>query len=96
VLVPQPDASNPEGAQANYMPLEIHQLSSASNSLKVRIAKARSSIAELPDISRSVEEQEEEIAELERRIEGSRSVLVALGGLEWDGKEEDGDAKMEG
>ncbi|GAB7353885.1 hypothetical protein MBLNU459_g4240t1 [Dothideomycetes sp. NU459] len=50
----------------------------ASQFLKARMRKALAELARLGDMDRTVEEQEREIAALERRIEGQRAVLGRL------------------
>ncbi|EOD52949.1 hypothetical protein UCRNP2_245 [Neofusicoccum parvum UCRNP2] len=60
-------------------PLEIHQLTAASSALKVRMQKARQACARLGDMDRSVDEQQDELAELEDRVARLRNVLEDLG-----------------
>ncbi|QDS71418.1 hypothetical protein FKW77_003330 [Venturia effusa] len=59
--------------------LDIKNLGPAVSHVKVRIQRARVAVRAMPDIDRSVEEQEEEIQELERMIERQRGVLRGLG-----------------
>lgn len=47
--------------------------------MKIRIQKAKNAVEELPDIDRTVAEQEEEIAYLERRIDRLNEVIGDFG-----------------
>lgn len=76
--------------------LDIQHLGAASAGIKVRIQKARQAIKDLPDIDRTIEEQEQEIRELEQRIEEMKDVLTRVGNTNQTTKtEEIGDADME-
>ena len=55
--------------------LDIQQLDSAANSLRVQLQKGRQAVAALPDMDRTVEEQEEEIEWLEDRIRRMNQML---------------------
>jgi hypothetical protein len=59
--------------------LDIQELAAAAGPIKIRIQKARAAVKELPDMDRSIVEQEEEIAELENRIAKMRDMLKGLG-----------------
>lgn len=59
--------------------LDIKNLGPAVSHVKVRLQRARVAVRAMPDIERSIEEQEEEIRELERMIERQRGVLRGLG-----------------
>ncbi|PGH18671.1 hypothetical protein AJ80_04419 [Polytolypa hystricis UAMH7299] len=50
-----------------------------SSAVKIRIQKARAAVEALPDIQRSVTQQEEEIRMLERKIERLREVIGEFG-----------------
>ncbi|KAL1967589.1 hypothetical protein VTN77DRAFT_3104 [Rasamsonia byssochlamydoides] len=74
-------------------PLDIKDLPTAASAVKIRIQKARAVIDSLPDVSRTVEEQEQEIAELEERIGRLRAVIAEFGrraGMELNEKMEMG------
>jgi hypothetical protein len=58
--------------------LDIQGLPTEASKLKIKLQKARLAVMALPDVGRSVEEQEEEIAELEERVKGLREVLNGL------------------
>jgi uncharacterized coiled-coil protein SlyX len=47
--------------------------------VRLKIQKAKAVVANMPDVERTVEEQEEEIAELELRVERQRAMLRKLG-----------------
>lgn len=47
--------------------------------MKIRIQKAKAALEELPDIDRTVEEQEREIEELEARIGRLNRVIGRIG-----------------
>lgn len=60
-------------------PLDIKHLPTATSSVKIRIQKARGIVEGLPDVHRTVEEQQTEIDELEDRIARLRSVIADFG-----------------
>lgn len=47
--------------------------------MKIKIQKARVAVQGLPDVERTLEEQEVEIAELEEEVRRLRGVLGAIG-----------------
>lgn len=57
----------------------MKDLPTATSSVKIRIQKARGIVAGLPDVERSVEEQQSEIDELEDRVARLRSVIADFG-----------------
>ncbi|KAI9799186.1 MAG: hypothetical protein M1833_004226 [Piccolia ochrophora] len=59
-------------------PLEPHQLATEASALKIRLSKARAAVEALPDMGRSIEEQELEKRELQDRIRQQQDVLSAL------------------
>jgi len=59
--------------------LDIQQLGPEANGIKVRIQKARAAVKGLPDVSKSLQEQEEDIKLLEARIAKMREMLRGLG-----------------
>jgi hypothetical protein len=60
-------------------PLDVKDLPTAASAVKIRIQKARAVIEGLPDVARTVEEQEQEIDELQDRIGRLRSVIAEFG-----------------
>ena len=68
--------------------LDIQQLGPEANGIKVRIQKARAAVKGLPDVGKSLEEQEEDIKLLEARIAKMKEILRGLGNMP------DGDIEM--
>lgn len=62
-----------------HPPLDIKDLPTETNSVKIRIQKARGVVEGLPDVHRSVDEQQKEIDELEDRVARLRSVISDFG-----------------
>ncbi|KAH1435318.1 hypothetical protein KXX32_008833 [Aspergillus fumigatus] len=60
-------------------PLTAKDLPTEASSIKIRIQKAHAAVESLPDIGRSVAEQENEIEELENRIARLNAVLADFG-----------------
>ncbi|KAE8380054.1 RNA polymerase II transcription mediator complex subunit 9-domain-containing protein [Aspergillus bertholletiae] len=60
-------------------PLDIKDLPTEASSIKIRIQKAQVVVESLPDVHRSVVEQETEIKELEDRISRLKSVISDFG-----------------
>jgi predicted RNase H-like nuclease (RuvC/YqgF family) len=58
--------------------LTIKDIPAATDELKHKLQKARVQVKELPDMQRSVPEQEQEIRELQERIRKQREVLEGL------------------
>ena len=62
-------------------PLEPKDLPAEVLQIKAKIRRAVKELEKLPDMERGVEEQEEEIRELEGRIEKQKAVVGTLGGV---------------
>lgn len=60
-------------------PLDIKSLPTEVSSIKIRIQKAQAVVEGLPDIDRSVADQEAEMEELEDRIARLKSVIADFG-----------------
>jgi hypothetical protein len=60
-------------------PLDIKNLPKEVSSIKIRIQKAQAVVGNLPDVDRTVTEQELEIQELEDRIMRLKSVISDFG-----------------
>lgn len=60
-------------------PLDAKDLPTEASSIKIRIQKAQAVVEGLPDVHRTVEEQEQEIKELEARIGNLKSVISEFG-----------------
>jgi hypothetical protein len=71
---PSPNKSDDDGHIA------IKDFPKRTDSMKRKLQRARVAAKELPDIERTVKEQEEEIRALEERIRMQREVLEALRG----------------
>ncbi|KIX00702.1 uncharacterized protein Z518_09767 [Rhinocladiella mackenziei CBS 650.93] len=76
-------------------PLDLKDLPAQVYPIKQRLAKARAAVSALPDVERSVEEQEAEIRELERTVALLKRRLGKLGEIA-TGKQEEGDVVMGG
>ena len=61
------------------VPLDIKDLPIETNSIRIRIQKARTVVEGLPDVHRTVADQEQEIEELEDHIARLRSVIAEFG-----------------
>ncbi|OAX78356.1 hypothetical protein ACJ72_07338 [Emergomyces africanus] len=59
--------------------LDPKLLLSEASAVKIRVQKAKAAVEALPDMERGVAEQEEEIADLEERIERLRGVIREFG-----------------
>ncbi|KAI9834210.1 MAG: hypothetical protein M1819_003048 [Sarea resinae] len=70
---PPPTYTDPQqaGLEAQHLPTE-------AAAIKIRIQKARAAIESLPDMDRTVVEQEAEIRELEEKAKRQREVLAGL------------------
>ncbi|KAK1142164.1 hypothetical protein N8T08_008090 [Aspergillus melleus] len=60
-------------------PLDIKSLPTEVSSIKIRVQKAQAVVEGLPDVDRSVVDQEAEIEELEDRIARLKSVIADFG-----------------
>lgn len=60
-------------------PLDVKDLPTEASSVKIRIQKAQAVVEGLPDVHRSVEDQEQEIGELEGRIAKLKSAISDFG-----------------
>jgi histone deacetylase complex regulatory component SIN3 len=84
---PQAPSSVPSGAvpgvpaldPSAHPSLDVKNLPTATSSVRIRIQKARTVVEGLPDVHRSVDEQQMEIAELEDRVRRLRSVISDFG-----------------
>lgn len=62
-------------------PLETKDLIANIYPIKQKLAKARAAVAGLPDVQRSVDEQESEIRALEKRVAALNGRLALLAGI---------------
>ncbi|BCS03381.1 RNA polymerase II mediator complex middle subunit MED9 [Aspergillus luchuensis] len=75
-----PGGAEISGLGSNSSPaLDIKDLPTEVSSIKIRIQKAQAVVENLPDVDRSVADQEEEIEELEDRIAKLKSVIADFG-----------------
>ncbi len=82
-LVPQTTSSTNTPHADTLDPKDLPQ---AAVPIKLKIQKAKAAVLALPDVERTIEEQEDEVLELERRIERLRGVLGNLGRRASEGK----------
>jgi hypothetical protein len=73
-ITSSPALTNP----TNTTPLAPKDLATASSIVKIKIQKARVAIRGLPDMERTIEEQELEIWELEKEVERVNGILVGI------------------
>ncbi|KAM5435143.1 hypothetical protein MferCBS31731_006440 [Microsporum ferrugineum] len=71
----QSTEQTPGGGIASLDGLDPKSLLTGASAVKIRIQKARNAVEELPDIDRTIAEQEEEIQQLERRIAKLKGVM---------------------
>lgn len=62
-----------------HPPLDVKDIPTATSSVKIRIQKARTVVEALPDVHRSVAEQQKEIDELVDRVARLRTVVADFG-----------------
>lgn len=77
-LLTSSDTTN-EVAYSDSKPLEPKDLPREAGEIKARIRKALRELEKLPDMDRTVEEQQEEIEMLEARISRQQEALKRLG-----------------
>jgi small-conductance mechanosensitive channel len=76
---PGPTSSaTPSQLASGTTPLTIKDIPAATDQVKHRLQRARVSVKELPDLDRSLAEQEEEIRELKEKIQRQKDVLKNL------------------
>ncbi|WYZ34130.1 hypothetical protein EsH8_I_000406 [Colletotrichum jinshuiense] len=68
---------NPLGTSPNA-PVSLKDVPAQTDALKHKLQRARTQMRALPDMDRSIAEQEEEIGQLEERIRMQREVLDRL------------------
>lgn len=60
-------------------PLDLKDLLQAAVPIKLKIQKAKAVVSALPNVDQTIEEQEDDIRELERRVTRLKSVMGELG-----------------
>ena len=93
--LPSSNLNDPSAAQSTDS-LTPKDLPAAAVPIKLKIQKARSAVQALPDVSRTVEEQEREIKALEGRNESLRLKVEKLAELARRAREADISASVEG
>ncbi len=80
VPLPPPSTTreHPSHTYTDAPPLEIQGLAPAASVIKVKLQKARVALRALPDMERSVEDQEEEIEALEQNLAKLRTLRRSL------------------
>lgn len=73
-----PPETSPSQLASGTAPLTIKDIPAATDELKHKLHRAKVQVKELPDIDRSIEEQEEEMREWEEKIARQRETLDAL------------------
>ncbi|KAF4637930.1 hypothetical protein G7Y89_g163 [Cudoniella acicularis] len=73
-----PPAASPSQIATGTGPLTIKDIPAATDELKHKLQRARMQVKELPDMDRSLSEQEEEIKELKEKISRQRGALASL------------------
>ncbi|OIW26500.1 hypothetical protein CONLIGDRAFT_634769 [Coniochaeta ligniaria NRRL 30616] len=95
---PTPSAATPLPATASATgPLSLKEVPAATDPIKHKLQRARQQVKALPDIGRTVEEQEKEIEELTGRITQQKEVLRVLRevGIRFGVGDEEGGKKEE-
>jgi hypothetical protein len=67
------------GGNSSVAPMTLQELPAAIQPIKTQILKAKAAVQSLPDVDRTVEEQEVEIKRLEVKIAGLKKRLALLG-----------------
>lgn len=67
------------GGNSSVSPITQQELPAAIQPIKTQILKAKAAVQSLPDVERTVEEQEVEIKALEAKITGLKKRLALLG-----------------
>jgi hypothetical protein len=86
--LPSNNTTDPSTAQPNDL-LTPKDLAAAAVPIKLKIQKARATVQNLPDVERTVEEQEREIRALEKRNESLRVRVGELAILARQAREAD-------
>jgi small-conductance mechanosensitive channel len=89
-----PPTPSPSLLATGSGPLTIKDIPAATDQLKHKLQRARAQVLALPDIDRTIADQELEIRELEARIASQRAVLESLAraGKASGGRSTDADA----
>lgn len=77
---PAASSSTPSQAPSDSTYLATKDLPTAVSTTRLRLEKAKKAVADLPDVERTVEEQQEEIEELEAEVARLQGCLRAIAG----------------
>lgn len=77
-LLAQPTPPDSQSSFPKAPSLEIQQLGSEVSDIRNRIRRARAAVDALPDVERTVEDQEVEMNELGEKIRAQREVLSRM------------------
>jgi len=76
----QPPAATPSPAHVSAEdPLDVQNVATAANDIRLKIQKARRAVLALPEMDRTCEDQQDELEDLEARIAGLKAALSELG-----------------
>ncbi|KAF3906467.1 hypothetical protein ABW20_dc0106145 [Dactylellina cionopaga] len=70
-----PNSANNATQSTSLTPLEPKDVDAEASRIRIKIQKARAILNDMPDITRSIEQQEEEVKALEEKIRRQREVL---------------------
>ncbi|KAI9858631.1 MAG: hypothetical protein M1824_004212 [Vezdaea acicularis] len=75
-----PPAGNSQHSLSTAAPTELdpQHLATEASSIKIRLQKARQAVNGLPDMDRTLKDQEEEIRELEMQVQEKRETMERL------------------
>ena len=77
-LLVQPGPPDSQSSFPKALPLEIQQLGSEVSEIRNRIRKARAAVDAMPDVERTVKDQEVEMDELREKIRAQREILSRM------------------
>ncbi|KAK5061086.1 hypothetical protein LTR84_007628 [Exophiala bonariae] len=78
---PSTQSTTTRHIQTSGPPIDVKELPAHVYPIKQKLVKARAAVSALPDLDRSVEEQEIEIRQLEREVALLNGRLAKLGGI---------------
>ncbi len=90
-----PPAATPSQLAAGTGPITLKDVPAATDEMKHKLQRARAQIKMLPDVQRTIAEQEEEMKHLEAKIKEQREMLKHLRELCKSAKVEKEDVTME-
>lgn len=92
-----PTGATPGGPSSNGQQLSFKEVPGATDGLKHKLQHARAQVRTLPDMNRSIDEQQAEIKKLETKIKMQRALLERLreGGVSFGKDEASTEDKMD-